>query len=344
MRWDQALAEFDELVAENDHFEMYWFPHTDRLLTKRNNRTLDPPSRSRVRALARRRVPRPTASSAGSTGSATPARPGPPDQRLLGPGPERAPLQRRTAQGVHLTRGPWSSARWSTPCRATSGLQALRDVRALVEPATGGSASRSRSGPSRPTTYRSPPPATTTRSTSPSTPTRRPTTAATSAGSRTSCGSTTAARTGASCTAAPPRTSSRPTPAGGTSRRCATGSTPTGSSPTPTSTGCSATLRRSPDLAAAARASRATGRAPGGRSRSPPRGSPPPTPAGPTLGEHRPGRAEQRRGRVELAGEHDRHPVGQQVARHPAADPGHHPHQRGRHRTQPVVERLQRRR
>ncbi len=41
MRWDQALGDFDELVADNHHFEMYWFPHTDRLLTKRNNRTLD---------------------------------------------------------------------------------------------------------------------------------------------------------------------------------------------------------------------------------------------------------------------------------------------------------------
>lgn len=41
MRWDEALAEFDALAAENHHFEMYWFPHTDRLLTKRNNRTLD---------------------------------------------------------------------------------------------------------------------------------------------------------------------------------------------------------------------------------------------------------------------------------------------------------------
>ena len=41
MRWDRAIGEFDELVSENHHFEMYWFPHTDRLLTKRNNRTLD---------------------------------------------------------------------------------------------------------------------------------------------------------------------------------------------------------------------------------------------------------------------------------------------------------------
>jgi len=41
MRWDEALGGFDAEAAENHHYEMYWFPHTDRLLTKRNNRTLD---------------------------------------------------------------------------------------------------------------------------------------------------------------------------------------------------------------------------------------------------------------------------------------------------------------
>jgi L-gulono-1,4-lactone dehydrogenase len=42
MLWDEGLDRFDEMAAENHHFEMFWFPHTDRLLTKRNNRTLDP--------------------------------------------------------------------------------------------------------------------------------------------------------------------------------------------------------------------------------------------------------------------------------------------------------------
>ncbi|MBV9830274.1 MAG: FAD-binding protein [Marmoricola sp.] len=42
MSWDQAMAEADELVASHDHFEMYWFPHTDRLLSKRNDRTGEP--------------------------------------------------------------------------------------------------------------------------------------------------------------------------------------------------------------------------------------------------------------------------------------------------------------
>lgn len=43
MSWDQAVGGFDELVADNHHFEMYWFPHTDRMLTKRDNRTVDDP-------------------------------------------------------------------------------------------------------------------------------------------------------------------------------------------------------------------------------------------------------------------------------------------------------------
>ncbi|THV43493.1 D-arabinono-1,4-lactone oxidase [Glycomyces buryatensis] len=38
MRLEVVLDRLDELVAENDHFEFYWFPHTDRTLTKRNNR------------------------------------------------------------------------------------------------------------------------------------------------------------------------------------------------------------------------------------------------------------------------------------------------------------------
>jgi L-gulonolactone oxidase len=33
-----VLDGFDELADGNDHFEFYWFPHTDVALTKRNNR------------------------------------------------------------------------------------------------------------------------------------------------------------------------------------------------------------------------------------------------------------------------------------------------------------------
>ncbi|MEV7395048.1 MULTISPECIES: D-arabinono-1,4-lactone oxidase [unclassified Streptomyces] len=43
MPLDRVLAEFDQLRAENEHFEFYWFPHTDNTNTKRNNRSAGPP-------------------------------------------------------------------------------------------------------------------------------------------------------------------------------------------------------------------------------------------------------------------------------------------------------------
>ena len=42
MPFDRVTAEFDQLVAENEHFEFYWFPHTDSCTTKRNNRSQGP--------------------------------------------------------------------------------------------------------------------------------------------------------------------------------------------------------------------------------------------------------------------------------------------------------------
>jgi L-gulono-1,4-lactone dehydrogenase len=42
MPFDKVLAEFDELWAENEHFEFYWFPHTGSTNTKRNNRSAGP--------------------------------------------------------------------------------------------------------------------------------------------------------------------------------------------------------------------------------------------------------------------------------------------------------------
>ncbi|WP_328766219.1 D-arabinono-1,4-lactone oxidase [Streptomyces sp. NBC_00286] len=44
MTFDQATATFDELHAENEHFEFYWFPHTGNCNTKRNNRSAGPPA------------------------------------------------------------------------------------------------------------------------------------------------------------------------------------------------------------------------------------------------------------------------------------------------------------
>lgn len=42
MAFDRVTAEFDQLVAENEHFEFYWFPHTGNCNTKRNNRSAGP--------------------------------------------------------------------------------------------------------------------------------------------------------------------------------------------------------------------------------------------------------------------------------------------------------------
>ncbi|MEV5959550.1 D-arabinono-1,4-lactone oxidase [Streptomyces sp. NPDC051987] len=42
MPLDRVLAEFDQLHAENEHFEFYWFPHTGNTNTKRNNRSAGP--------------------------------------------------------------------------------------------------------------------------------------------------------------------------------------------------------------------------------------------------------------------------------------------------------------
>lgn len=43
MSFSRVTSEFDELVAENEHFEFYWFPHTGNCNTKRNNRSAAPP-------------------------------------------------------------------------------------------------------------------------------------------------------------------------------------------------------------------------------------------------------------------------------------------------------------
>ncbi|MBC6458795.1 D-arabinono-1,4-lactone oxidase [Actinomadura sp. HBU206391] len=45
MRWDEVLERLDELAADNEHFEFYWFPHTEGCLTKRNNRVAGPAAR-----------------------------------------------------------------------------------------------------------------------------------------------------------------------------------------------------------------------------------------------------------------------------------------------------------
>jgi FAD-linked oxidoreductase len=42
MSFDEVTGRFEELTTENEHFEFYWFPHTEGCSTKRNNRSQGP--------------------------------------------------------------------------------------------------------------------------------------------------------------------------------------------------------------------------------------------------------------------------------------------------------------
>jgi L-gulono-1,4-lactone dehydrogenase len=42
MSWSQVISQLDELTADNEHFEFYWFPHSEGCLTKRNNNAEGP--------------------------------------------------------------------------------------------------------------------------------------------------------------------------------------------------------------------------------------------------------------------------------------------------------------
>jgi FAD/FMN-containing dehydrogenase len=47
----EVLERLPELVDDNDHFEFYWFPHTEKALVKRNNRVTDGTPRDPVSRL-----------------------------------------------------------------------------------------------------------------------------------------------------------------------------------------------------------------------------------------------------------------------------------------------------
>ncbi|UYM06839.1 D-arabinono-1,4-lactone oxidase [Solicola gregarius] len=48
MALGDVLDNIDSLVDDNDHFEFYWFPHTEQTMTKRNNRVADDAERKPV--------------------------------------------------------------------------------------------------------------------------------------------------------------------------------------------------------------------------------------------------------------------------------------------------------
>jgi FAD-linked oxidoreductase len=42
MQWEEVLDSFEAFTADNEHWEFYWFPHTEGCLVKRNNRVDGP--------------------------------------------------------------------------------------------------------------------------------------------------------------------------------------------------------------------------------------------------------------------------------------------------------------
>ena len=48
-RIDELLDQFDELCAKHDHFELFWFPHTEWAQSITNTRTQEPPPRNQRR-------------------------------------------------------------------------------------------------------------------------------------------------------------------------------------------------------------------------------------------------------------------------------------------------------
>jgi len=133
MRWDEALGSFDQLTAENHYAEMYWFPHTEHMNVKRDNRTIDPPEPlPRWRAWLDDELLSNTVF--GWVNALGNRRPGlvPRLAQVAG----RAQTERRFSDAAHRVftaprRVVFREMEYAVPREA--GLQALRDVRALVE-------------------------------------------------------------------------------------------------------------------------------------------------------------------------------------------------------------------
>ena len=104
-RLDDVLADLDTLITTNDHFEFYWFPHTRRVLTKRNNRVLPGtalhPIGRRAR-LRRRRTAVEHRLRRAEQAHHPPSRDDPAPQRGGRAGPHRPRLHRPQLPGVRL--------------------------------------------------------------------------------------------------------------------------------------------------------------------------------------------------------------------------------------------------
>ena len=156
MSWDAALGGFDQMTAESHHVDMYWFPHTDRVLLKRNDRLdvdldeAEPLPRWRA-ALDDDLLSNRLFGVLCAVGNAVPGR-RPADQpgqrpRCWG----RAPTA-TSRTGCSPPSAASSSARWSTPCRARPAWRRCARPGRCWTPPGSGWASRWRCAPRRPTT------------------------------------------------------------------------------------------------------------------------------------------------------------------------------------------------
>jgi L-gulono-1,4-lactone dehydrogenase len=135
MTWSQVVDGFEDLASAHEHFEAYWFPHTDRMLTKADDRTSDEPRPlSRVRAYVDDDLLSNTVFGAlNRVGNAVP--------RAV-PAINRLSARALTARAYSdLSHRVFTSSRrvvfremeYAVPREA--GMRALREVRALVEAA-----------------------------------------------------------------------------------------------------------------------------------------------------------------------------------------------------------------
>ena len=112
---------FDEMAAEHHHVDMYWFPHTDRMLTKRNSRLDAPSTEARPLSGFRRWLDDDFLSNTvfGAETAAANLLPRviPRMNRLNARCSARAPTP-TSPTGCSSPSGGWCSGRWSTPCRA----------------------------------------------------------------------------------------------------------------------------------------------------------------------------------------------------------------------------------
>ena len=237
-----AFGDLESLIAENDHFEMYWFPYTDRVQIKRNNRVpvADQPLPrlkgwldddflpNTVFGGVCRIGPRGTGARAGDQ-PAVAARACPHGSIPTAP----------TASSAR--RGGCGSPKWSTGCPARRCRRRSRRSGRSSTGCRSRSRSRSRSGSPPPTTSGSPTGTGGRARTSRSTSSSACRTSRTCRRSRRSRPNWAAGRTGASCTGVTPTRCGPSIRGSTTSWPYATGSTRTARSPTTTRAGSSAT-------------------------------------------------------------------------------------------------------